>query len=144
MIIETHNISCLVGWFCKIHQLHFYREARNSPTNECPGYDSKQSDGEVPVMLELWGMQNNPYLPSLPGPLWPSEVALGRILSVGQIELKSVLNWITWNRTFLTLKLLTYAKLSCLNKAIFVCLTELFEIELFWHSNVCKQKLYSY
>ena len=23
--------------------------------NECPGYDTKQSDGEIPVMLELWG-----------------------------------------------------------------------------------------
>ena len=22
--------------------------------NECPRYDTKQSDGEVPVMLELW------------------------------------------------------------------------------------------
>ena len=26
------------------------------PTNECPVYDTKQSDGEVPVMLELWGI----------------------------------------------------------------------------------------
>ena len=24
------------------------------PTNEYPAYDTKQSDGEVPVMLELW------------------------------------------------------------------------------------------
>ena len=29
-----------------------------------------QSDGEVPVMLELWGMRSTPSLPSLPGPLW--------------------------------------------------------------------------
>ena len=28
--------------------------------NECPGYDTKQSNGEVPVMLELWGLQSNP------------------------------------------------------------------------------------
>ena len=48
----------------------------------CLGYDTKQSDGESPVMLELWGMQSTPSLPSLPGPLWP-----GRILSMGQIEL---------------------------------------------------------
>ena len=26
--------------------------------NECPGYDSKPSDGEVPVMMELWEMQS--------------------------------------------------------------------------------------
>ena len=24
--------------------------------NECPGNDTKQSDGEIPVMLELWGI----------------------------------------------------------------------------------------
>ena len=39
--------------------------------NECSGYETKQSNGEAPVMLELWGMQNIPLLPSLPGPLWP-------------------------------------------------------------------------
>ena len=38
-------------------------------TNECPRYDTKQSDGEAPVMLELWGMRSNPLLPSLPGSL---------------------------------------------------------------------------
>ena len=25
---------------------------------ECPGYDTKQSDGKVPAMLELWGMRS--------------------------------------------------------------------------------------
>ena len=44
-----------------------------------------KSDGEVPVMLELWGMWSTPSLPSLPGPLWP------RVLSMGQIKLKRVL-----------------------------------------------------
>ena len=28
--------------------------------NECPVYDIKQSDGEVPVMLEPLGMRNTP------------------------------------------------------------------------------------
>ena len=36
-------------------------------TNGYPGYDTKQSDGEVPVMLELCGMQSTSSLPSLPG-----------------------------------------------------------------------------
>ena len=36
----------------------------------CPRYDTKQSDIEVPIILELWGMQSTPSLPSLPGPLW--------------------------------------------------------------------------
>ena len=30
---------------------------KNAP-NECLGYDTKKSDGEVPVMLELCEMQN--------------------------------------------------------------------------------------
>ena len=42
--------------------------------NECPRYDTKQSDGEVLVMLELWGMHSILSLPSLPGPLWPGVV----------------------------------------------------------------------
>ena len=37
--------------------------------------DTKQSDGEVPVMMELWGKRSTPSLPSLPGPLWSRVVA---------------------------------------------------------------------
>ena len=66
-------------------------------SNKCPGYDTKQSDGEVPVMLELWGMLSTPSLLSLPGPLWPGVIAPDRVLY--------------WsNRT----KLHTYTKLNCL------------------------------
>ena len=46
-------------------------------------YDTKQSDGEVPVMLELWEMRSTPSLPLLPGPLWPGVVAPDRALSMG-------------------------------------------------------------
>ena len=53
----------------------FSAEGQDSPPNECPIYDNKQSDGEVPVMLELWGMWSTPSLPSHPGPLWPGVVA---------------------------------------------------------------------
>ena len=66
--------SCPVGWGCRIHWLHLCRGVR-PPPNVHPGYDTKQSDTEVPVMLELWGMQSTPLLPSLPGPLWPGVVA---------------------------------------------------------------------
>ena len=41
------------------------------PPNECHRYDTKQSDGEVTVVLELWGMQSTPALPLLPGPFTP-------------------------------------------------------------------------
>ena len=55
--------------------------------NECLRYDSKQSDGETPVILEFWGMQSTYLLPSLPGPRWSGVVVHDRILSIGQIEL---------------------------------------------------------
>ena len=50
--------------------------AEGMARNECLGYDTKQSDGEIPVMLELCGMLSTPLLPLLPGPLWPGVVAL--------------------------------------------------------------------
>ena len=71
------------------------------PTDECPRYDTKQSDGEVPVMLELWGMWNTPLLPLLQGPLWPQVVAPERVLSVGQIkqfEIQTVCEQMTYVR----------------------------------------------
>ena len=81
------------------------------PPNKCPGYDTKQSDDEAAVMLELWGMLSTHSLTSLRGPLWSGVVAPDRVLSMGQIELDCVLtlNWIVWNRTV-------------------------------WHLTVCKQK----
>ena len=65
--------SCPVDWGCRIHWLHLCRGLR--PPNKCPGYDTEQSECEVPVMLELWGMPSTPSLPSLPGLLWPGMVA---------------------------------------------------------------------
>ena len=56
----------------------FSAEGQDPLPNECPRYDTKQSDSEVPVMLELWGMRSNPSMPSLPGPLWPGVVALDK------------------------------------------------------------------
>ena len=53
------------------------------PPNECPAYDTKQSDGKVPAVLELWGMQSTPSFPLLPGPLWRGVVAPDRALSMG-------------------------------------------------------------
>ena len=50
------------------------------------GYDTKQSDDEVPVMLKLLGMRSTASLPPLPGPLWLGVVAPDRVLSMGQRE----------------------------------------------------------
>ena len=56
------------------------------PLNECPGYDTKQSDGMTPVNQKLWGMQSTPSLPLLPSQLWFYVVAPDRALSMGWIE----------------------------------------------------------
>ena len=83
LLISNYDINtCPFGWGCRIHRLLLCRGVR-PPANECPGYDTKQSDGEVPAMLELWGMQSTPSLPSLPGPLSPGVVAPDRALSMG-------------------------------------------------------------
>ena len=52
-------------------------------SGECLGYDTKQFDGETPIMLELWGMWSIPSLQSLPGPLWPRKVAPDTVLPLG-------------------------------------------------------------
>ena len=64
-------------------------------------YDTKQSDGEVPVILELLWMQSTSSLPSIPSPLLPGGVAPDRFPSIGEIEQNCVLmlTWIAWNRT---------------------------------------------
>ena len=62
-------------WGCRIHRVHLCRGVRPPPNNECPRSDTKQSDGDVPVMLELWGIWSAPLFPSFPGPLWSGVVA---------------------------------------------------------------------
>ena len=32
------------------------------PSNDCPGYHAKESDGDVPVMLELWGNGEHAFI----------------------------------------------------------------------------------
>ena len=58
-------------------------------------YDTKQSDNEVQVMLEHWGMRSTPSLPSLPDPLRPRVIAPDRVLSIGEMAL----NCIGWDGT---------------------------------------------
>ena len=81
-INHYEHLTCPVGWGGRKHLLHLCRGVR-PPPNECPGYDIKQSDGEVPVMLELWGIRSTSSLPSVPGPVWPGVAVLDRVLSMG-------------------------------------------------------------
>ena len=74
-------------------------EYTDPPPNECPGYMTLiQSDGEVPAMLELWGMRSTPSLPLLPCPLWPGVVApdKGPIYGLNRINSILMLKWIVW------------------------------------------------
>ena len=78
-------------------------------------YDTKQSDGEVPVMLELGRMQRTLSLLSLPGPLWPWVVAPDRALSIGQIEL-------TWGmRSLLKMPRVTMTTEFLISLCVCVC-----------------------
>ena len=124
-----------MGWGCRLHQLLLCRGVRHPP-NECPVYDTKQSDGEVSVMQELWVMRSTSSLPSLPGPFWQGVVALDKGLIYGLNRTKPcflditgfvfflhlncvlMLNWIARNRTVLTSELCTYAKLNYLKKTV--------------------------
>ena len=67
-------------------------EYTNSPPPQWVScYDTKQSDGKVPVMLGLWEMWSTPSLPLLPAPLWPGMGAPDRALCMGWIELNCIL-----------------------------------------------------
>ena len=83
---------------------NFFCNVKLSP-NECPVYDIQQSDGEDPVMPELWGMRSTISLISIPGPLWPGEVAPDSVLSMNK---KGSFD------TYTNCKQMTYAELNCL------------------------------
>ena len=76
--VQTYKADFPVSWDRRIHRLYLCRGVR-----PLPHYDTKQSNGEAPVMLEFWGMQSTPSLPLLPCPLWPRVVAPDRALSMG-------------------------------------------------------------
>ena len=61
------------------------RKAPSTNNTECPGYNTKKSDGEAPVMLELWGIRSTLSLPSFPGLLLPGVVLPERALFMGYI-----------------------------------------------------------
>ena len=62
-IVNYSQTLCPVDWGCRLHLCKGVRSPK------CSGCDTKQSDGEIPVMLELWGMWSTPSLPLLPGSL---------------------------------------------------------------------------
>ena len=100
---------CPIDWGCRIHRLLLCRGVRPHHTNECPVYDTIQSDRGVPVMPVPWGMRSSPSLPSLLGPFWLGVVALDMVLSMGQTEL---------NRSFESLLFLHLNCIFMLNRIV--------------------------
>ena len=88
-------------------------------------YDTKQSDGEVPVILEHWGMKFTPSL--LPDSLWSGVEAPERVQSMGLIES---------NPGF---KSLLFLQLNCL-----LMLNGIVRLRIVLILTVCKQKNYIY
>ena len=72
------------------------------PLNKCPGYDTKQCDSKVPIMLKLWGMQSTSSLLLIKGPLW-----LGVGAPMGQTEL----NCVGWDGTVFAFMLYVFVYL---------------------------------
>ena len=87
---------CPVGWGSRIHRLHLCRGVRLSPPNECPGYDTKRSDGEAPVMLEFWGNAENHFIAIAP---WSTLARNGSTYWLNKTNGILMLNWIVWIRT---------------------------------------------
>ena len=82
----TLNCISPVNCGCRKQQrLHLCRGIR-PPANDCPVYDIKQSNDEVPVMLALWGMQSTLSLPTNTDPFWPGVLGTYMVLSKSQIK----------------------------------------------------------
>ena len=108
---------CPVGWGCRIHWLLLCRGKRPPhKKNECPGYETKQSDGEVgPWGLGALGNTEHPLIAIAPRSLWLGVVApiygLNRTNGILMLNCIVWLNWIAWNRNVLTIK--PYLHLNC-------------------------------
>ena len=46
-----------------VEHTHCFSTEGKNPAHGCPVYTTKQSDREVPVMFELWGMRSTPLYP---------------------------------------------------------------------------------
>ena len=95
-----------------------WAKEEDNPTLEYRGYDIKESDTEIPVLLELWGNAEYPFIAIAP---------TSNLIRSGSTS-KSPINAL--NRTVWHLICVQTNEL---------CKIELLEIELFLHLTVCKQ-----
>ena len=82
-VLKIHLEYAIVQIKFRSHFLYTYELKTIWPSR----LDTKQSDDEAPVMLELLGMQSTPSLSLLTGPMWPRVVVPDRAQSMSQIEL---------------------------------------------------------
>ena len=78
-----HLTLCIAQSAGAVEYTYFFSAEGYDPYNECPRYDTKKSDCEVPVILGTGGIRSTPSLPLLPGSLRPGVVAPDRALSMG-------------------------------------------------------------
>ena len=107
--VWQHNLN-FPSWDWRILRLPICKEVKLS-SNECSEYDCKLSDGEVPVMLEFWGIWDTPSLPLLSGPLCPRVVVPVWVPSADQIEL---FNFLTEGKQMTDVKLNCYYYIAIL------------------------------
>ena len=129
---HTQTQTCPVGWGRRIHQLHLCKGVR-TPTQRVSWIRHET--------LWWWGSSNAgalgnaeySFVATAPRSLWPGVVAPDSVVTMRQIEPNCgfMLNWVVWNGTVFDIETV-------------LALNRLFEIELFWHLTVCKQKLYLY
>ena len=94
----VHFLCNPVGWGCRMHRLFLYSGVRLP--NVYPGYDTKRSDGVVPLILELWvQFIAIPHRSTLTrsGSPWN-----GLIYGLNKTKRCTYVNCIVWNKTVLT------------------------------------------
>ena len=101
--MESAYSTAQLYWTDRCIYIYIYiypslKTGKTPPTDECPGYNTRQSDGEAPVQ-DLWEMWSTSSLSLLPGPLWPGMVVPIRISFLGQTRILD---------NFLYLKLFNY------------------------------------
>ena len=65
--IVFNGISTLLGFAQSAEAVEYTDPRRVGPSpDECPAYDTKQSDGEFPVMLEHWGNAEHSFIAIAP------------------------------------------------------------------------------
>ena len=97
--IQVTNTTATTTELCRLGQKNTLIASLQSgkiPTILYSGYETKPSDGAIPV-LELWGMESISSYQLLPVPLWSGVVVPVKLPSMGQMELFHHLRYV---RTF--------------------------------------------